>query len=223
MSLHSLVLYGCAAAVVLPGTRLVMARAGNGPAAPVRLLAALWLRPVPRAAAVLVGMMAAMAVVQTVVPGVVPALERDPHGPWWRVVTALLVQTSGWGQLVLNLAALAVVAAAAEHRLGALWMPVVFLLSGVTAHVVSAAGWSVHGGGDSVGICGLVGALATCYALRGRQRPLRWLSVLAPASGAVLCLVENNHGIGVLTGAALGAALALAPEVHRRQAVAVHP
>ncbi len=114
---------------------------------------------------VLVGVMTAMAVVQTVVPGVMPHLERAPHGPWWRVVTALLVQTSGWGQLAFNLAALAVVAPVAERRLGAVWMPVVFLLSGVAAHVVSTVGWSVHGGGDSVGICGLVGALATSYAL----------------------------------------------------------
>ncbi|AJT65358.3 hypothetical protein T261_3693 [Streptomyces lydicus] len=221
MNMHTLVLYGCAAAVIVPGTQLVMDQLGGRQVGPGRLLAALWRRPVPWAAAVLVGVMTAMAVVQTVAPGVMPHLERAPHGPWWRVVTALLVQTSGWAQLAFNLAALAVVAPAAERRLGAVWMPVVFLLSGVAAHVVSMAGWSVHGGGDSVGICGLVGALATAYTLSGRQRPLRLLSVLVPAAGAVLCLMENNHGIGVLTGVVLGAACALVPQGSREQAVAV--
>jgi rhomboid protease GluP len=91
----------------------------------------------------------------------------------------------------------------------------------VAAHVVSTAGWSVHGGGDSVGICGLVGALAGSCALSGRQRPLRLLSVLVPAAGAVLCLMENNHGIGVLTGVVLGAAFTLVPEGGRERAMAV--
>ncbi|MFI9048410.1 hypothetical protein [Streptomyces sp. NPDC053427] len=97
----------------------------------------------------------------------------------------------------------------------------VFLVSGVAAHVVSTGGWSVHGGGDSVGIHGLVGALATSYALSGRQRPLRLLSVLVPAAGAVLCVMENNHDIGLLTGVVLGAAFALVPEGSREQTVAV--
>jgi rhomboid protease GluP len=198
-----------------------MDQVGSEQAGPGRLLAELWRRPVPRAAAAMVGVMAAMAVVQTVAPGVMPHLERAPGGPWWRVLTALLVQTSGWVQLAFNLAALVVVAPAAERGLGAVWMPVVFLLSGVAAHWVSMAGWSVHGGGDSVGICGLVGALATSYALTGRHRPLRLLSVLVPAAGAVLCLLENNHGIGVLTGAALGAAFVCAPGGTRERAAAV--
>ncbi|WP_405693029.1 rhomboid family intramembrane serine protease [Streptomyces sp. NBC_01185] len=220
MSLHTVVLYGCAAAVVVPGTRLVMDQVEGRRSGPGGLLAALWRRPVPRAAAVLVGVMAAMAVVQTAVPGVMPHLERDPHGPWWRVVTALLVQTSGRGQLALNLAALAVVAPAAERRLGAVWMPVVLVLSGVVAHGVSTAGWSVHGGGDSVGICGLVGALAASCALTGRRRPLRLVSLLVPAAGVVLCVAENNHGAGVVTGAVLGAALALVPEARSGRTVA---
>ncbi|MFE9388713.1 rhomboid family intramembrane serine protease [Streptomyces sp. NPDC006784] len=208
MNAHTLALYGCAAAVVVPGTRLITARPEGRPAGPGRLLAALWRRPVPRAAAVLMGVMVAMAVVQSTAPDVLPHLERAPDGPWWRAATALLVQTSGWPQLTFNLAALAVVAPAAERSLGTVQTPVVFLLSGVAAHVVSMAGWSVRGGGDSVGICGLVGALAVVYALDGRQRPLRYLSVLVPTAGAVLCLLENNHGIGVLTGVLSGAVAA---------------
>ncbi|MFI7241624.1 rhomboid family intramembrane serine protease [Streptomyces qinglanensis] len=208
MNTHTLALYGCAAAVVVPGTRLITARPEGQQAGPGRLLADLWRRPVPRAAAVLTGVMVAMAVVQSAAPDVIPHLERAPHGPWWRAATALLVQTSGWPQLAFNLAALAVVAPAAERGLGTVRTLVVFLLSGSAAHVVSMAGWSVHGGGDSVGVCGLVGALAAAYALDGRRRPLRYLSVLVPTAGAVLCLLENNHGIGVLTGVLLGAVAA---------------
>ncbi|WP_432101913.1 rhomboid family intramembrane serine protease [Streptomyces sp. bgisy091] len=201
MYTHTLALYACAAAVVLPGTRMIVEQLGNDRLGPRQLLVALW-RPTPKAAAVLVGVMAAMAVVQAVAPGVVPRLERSPDGASWRVVTALLVQTSGWGQLVFNLAALVVVAAAAERRLGSVWMPVVFLLSGVAAHWVSTLGWSVYGGGDSVGVCGLVGALAAYHALTTRHL----LVLLVPVSGVVLCLMQNNHGIGVLSGVVLGAA-----------------
>ncbi|MEU3777727.1 rhomboid family intramembrane serine protease [Streptomyces sp. NPDC032472] len=236
MNVHVVVLYFCAAAVVLPGSQLIVAlagtgtgtqtRTGTGPgkgaeqAPPVRLAAALWGRPRPWASAVLCGLMATMAVIQTLAPAVMPHLERVPDGEWWRAVTALLVQTSGWGQLGFNLAALAVVAPAAERRLGGLLMLAVFLASGIVAQAVSMAGWSVHGGGDSVGICGLVGALAVECALgRGqRPRPLRLLSLLVPAAGVVLCLLENNHGMGLLAGSAAGVAVVLlAPESRERR------
>ncbi|MEU6895581.1 rhomboid family intramembrane serine protease [Streptomyces sp. NPDC046557] len=207
MTLHAVVLYACAVAVVLPGTQLVMAAVTVGvrPAGPLRLLSMLWGRPRPVAAGVLVAVMVAMALVQTLVPAVIPALERVPEGGWWRALTALLVQTSGWGQLVFNLVALAVIAPAAERRLGPVLMLAVFLLSGVAAQAVSMAGWSVHGGGDSVGICGLVGALATVCGRDPGERTLRVLSPLVPVAGVVLVLVENNHGMGIVVGAAAGA------------------
>ncbi|MFF4182191.1 hypothetical protein ACFYZ9_03290 [Streptomyces sp. NPDC001691] len=39
-------------------------------------------------------------------------MSPPPHGgaPWWRALTALLVQTSGWLQLTFDLAAIVVIA-----------------------------------------------------------------------------------------------------------------
>lgn len=206
MNMHTVSLYGCAAAVVAPGLPLLATLAGEGDRRqappPVALLRA-WRRPVPRAAAVLVAVMVVLGVVQTAVPGTVDALARQPHGAWWRAVTALLVQSSGWFQLLFNLAALAVGAPVAERRFGAWRTVLVLAMSGVAAQAVSMAGWSPRGGGDSVAICGLVGALASWYAVRGGGA-LRWAALAVPAAGLVLCLLADNHGVGLLVGCALG-------------------
>ncbi|WP_052713566.1 rhomboid family intramembrane serine protease [Streptomyces katrae] len=212
MDMHTVSVYGCAAAVVVPGIQVLAALAAEGQERtppPLALLRA-WRRPVPRVASVLVAAMVLLGVVQTVVPATVEALEREPHGPWWRAVTALAVQSSGWFQLLLNLAALVVVAPVAERQFGAWRTGLVFAASGVAAQSVSMAGWSPRGGGDSVAICGLVGALAAWYAVRGGTTALRWAALAVPAAGLGLCLLTNNHGVGLLVGCALGLGIALA-------------
>ncbi|MFI6471913.1 rhomboid family intramembrane serine protease [Streptomyces sp. NPDC050516] len=209
MTLHTVILYGCAAAVVVPGTKLIQAEAGGRRVSPAELLRVLWRRPVPWVAAAMVALMVAMAVVQTAAPSVMDHLQREPGAPWWRAVTALLVQTSGWVQLTFNLAAIVVIAPVAQRRLGPVWMPLVFLASGATAQAVSMAGWSPTGGGDSVALCGLLGALATTQLLRPAPMPARLLPLLIPVAGLLLCTLSNNHGVGLLAGCALGAPLAV--------------
>ncbi|MFI1204137.1 rhomboid family intramembrane serine protease [Streptomyces sp. NPDC020883] len=211
MNMHSVLLYGCAAVVIVSGIRLLVTLAAKGrdETPPPLALLRTWRRPVPRAAVGLVATMAVLGVAQVVVPAMIDALERHPHGAWWRAVTALMVQSSGWPQLLFNLAALAVVAPVAERHFGPWRMLLVFATSGVTAQAVSMAGWSLQGGGDSVAICGLVGALATWYAVRGSVVALRRVAPLIPAAGLVLCLLTNNHGMGLLVGCALGAGLAI--------------
>ncbi|MEV6046311.1 rhomboid family intramembrane serine protease [Streptomyces xanthochromogenes] len=206
MTLHTVILYGCAAAVVLPGVRIVQAEADGRRVSPAALLRVLWRRPVPWTAAAMVAVMTAMAVVQTAAPSVVDHLQREPGAPWWRAVTALLVQTSGWVQLAFNLAALLAIAPVAQRVLGPVRMPLVFLASGVAAQAVSMAGWSPTGGGDSVAVCGLIGALSISHARHPGPGPTRLL--LIPAAGLVLCVLGNNHGVGVLAGFVLGAPLA---------------
>ncbi|MFD9335020.1 rhomboid family intramembrane serine protease [Streptomyces sp. NPDC060028] len=123
-------------------------------------------------------------------------------------MTALTVQSSGWFQLLFNLAALAVVVPVAERELGSWALLLVFAVSGVSAQTVSMAGWRPRGGGDSVAICGLVGALVTWYALCGSVVSLRRVVLLIPAADLVLCLLANNHGAGLAVGCALGFGLA---------------
>ncbi|WP_189304902.1 rhomboid family intramembrane serine protease [Streptomyces albospinus] len=163
----------------------------------------------------LFAVMAVMAVVQYAVPAAVNDLMRQPgalsNGQWWRAGTALLVQSSGITQIALNLPALLVVGAVAESALGRWRTLAVFLTSGVLAHVVSLADWSPRGGGDSVAICGLLGALAVTCLLRGNALGLTfkdsWYALIVPAAGLFLCLVHNNHGAGLLAGCLLGLAI----------------
>lgn len=216
LSNHTVVVYACAAAVMAPGFQLLVELAATtgsrgGPVSLLDTARKIWSRPVPTVALGLVMVMAVMAVVQTVYPSIIGMLERDPHGGWWRCVTALLVQSSGWVQLGFNLPALIVVAPVAARVLGSWQTLIVYLVAGITSHVVSTAGWAPHGAGNSVAICGLVGALAVGYTLRGARLALRLLVLLIPAAGVALCLVANNHGIGLVVGCAFGALLAVVP------------
>ncbi|RKT19674.1 membrane associated rhomboid family serine protease [Streptomyces sp. 1114.5] len=240
MSPHEIGLYASAAVVVGVGLRtLVVAGAGpDGPAGggagaggaavggaaaggPGEVLAvvrgALARRPWVTIA--LFAVMAVMAVVQYAVPAAVDDLMRQPgalsDGQWWRAGTALLVQSSGLGQIAFNLPALLVIGAVAETVLGWWRTLAVFLVSGVLAHVVSLAGWSPRGGGDSVAVCGLLGALAVVCLLRGNVRgtvpgpglKAHWYLLLVPAAAVFLCALRNNHGAGLLVGCLLGLVL----------------
>ncbi|GHF83320.1 hypothetical protein GCM10018790_71220 [Kitasatospora xanthocidica] len=227
MSPHEIGLYASAAVVVGVGLRtLVLAGSGaGGPAAggpsaggPGEVLAVVRtaLARRPWATFALFTVMAVMAVVQYAVPAVVEDLMRQPDalhdGQWWRAGTALLVQSSGLVQIAFNLPALLMIGAVAETVLGWWRTLAVFLVSGVLAHVVSLAGWAPRGGGDSVAVCGLLGALAvTCLrrgSLRGPGLKAGWYLLLVPAAAVFLCALRNNHGAGLLAGCLLGLLLA---------------
>ncbi|MEE1787798.1 rhomboid family intramembrane serine protease [Streptomyces sp. SP17BM10] len=218
MSPHAIGLYASAAVVVGVGLRTLVlvggaAGDGGGPGEVAAVVRAAWARR-PWVTSALFVVMAVMAVVQSVAPSVIGELERRPgaltDGQWWRAGTALLVQSSGWAQIAMNLSALLVIGAVAESVLGRGWTLAVFLGSGVAAHVVSLAGWSPDGGGDSVAICGLLGALAVGCLLRGRWQA-SWFVLLVPACGLFLCLMRNNHGAGLTAGCLLGLVCAPRP------------
>lgn len=145
-SVHTIVVYLCLAAVLIPGSQVLMALATSERVPPLVLLRRIWARPVPWVALGLVVLLTVMAVVQVAHPAVIDELRRQPGGGWWRNVTALFVQTDGWVQIIFNMAALVVVAPIAERMFGPLITLGVYLVAGVAAQWVSSAGWSVHGG-----------------------------------------------------------------------------
>ncbi|HEY4457970.1 MAG TPA: rhomboid family intramembrane serine protease [Pseudonocardiaceae bacterium] len=224
-------LYVCAAAVVTAGIQVIgaayPAERSAGPVTPdrlVRVAIAAWRRPAWLTGAFLL-VTIVLSILQWPFPAVLHALERDPDamasGQWWRLVTAQFVQSSGLVQTVVNLPALALVGAVAETVLGRGRWLLVYLASGIAANAVSAVGWAPTGAGTSVFICGLVGALATSYLIGATDWTLpRLLAPLAPLAGIVLCLLANNHGIGLLTGSVLGALLSLrrTPELRTARA-----
>jgi membrane associated rhomboid family serine protease len=91
-----------------------------------------------------------------------------PHlrtGQWWRVVTPVLVQPSGWGQLVFNLLGIAVIGAALQRRLGWAAWSLIYLAGGPGTIAVYIA-WHPGdtGGGSSAAVAALIGALGVLLA-----------------------------------------------------------
>ncbi len=226
LNTHEVELYASAAVVFGAGKPLLTALSGTRPEdrSPERLLSAIWSRR-PWATALVMVTMLVMIGLQYAVPGLADRLTRQPgaldDGQWWRVFTALFIQSSGLVQIVVNVAALAVAGPIAERVFGPGRWLLVFFGSGVVANVLSEQGWGRHGGGDSVAICGLVGALAMTCLLRVRElgqdggadlgedpKRLRQLALAIPAAGAFLCAIHNNHGAGLLTGCVLGLVIA---------------
>ncbi|NLE78032.1 MAG: rhomboid family intramembrane serine protease [Rhodococcus sp.] len=160
------------------------------------------------------------SVLQAVVPSLLDFFERDPaqirDGQWWRILTSALVQDGGLFGTVANLAVLAVVAPIAVQFWGA-WRAVVLLVLGqVIFGLLTAFVFPSVGAGNSAATftlaASMVGVVVTAHASRRE---------LCLAAGVVLCgvllvLVDDAHGLAVLTGTMLGAALAIiVPPSHR--------
>jgi len=81
-------------------------------------------------------------------------------GQWWRIITPVLVQPDGWGQLVLNLLGVVVVGAALERRTSRSCWALTYLLGGVGSIVVISTWHPTDlGGGSSDAVAALIGAL----------------------------------------------------------------
>ncbi|SEM33719.1 rhomboid family intramembrane serine protease [Streptacidiphilus jiangxiensis] len=221
---HEIELYASAAVVFGAGKPLLTALSGTRreQRSPVQIMSAIWGRK-PWVTAVVLVTMLVMIALQYTVPGLSDHLTRQPgalqDGQGWRVITALFIQSSGLVQIVVNVPALAVAGPIAERVFGRVRWLLIYFGSGVVANIASEEGWSPHGGGNSVAICGLVGALAaTCLLRADRIGPapvhapqrIRLLALAVPAAGVFLCAIRNNHGAGLLTGCALGLVIAAA-------------
>ena len=112
---------------------------------------------------------------QQVHPGLVQALQRDPAGLQWsncyRVLTAMLIQSDGWGQAVFNLISLVFFGVVVEWvRPRWAWLAL-YLGAGVVGQLLGYA-WEPPGGGNSVAVCGLVGAVITMMLLGRPEVPM---------------------------------------------------
>ncbi|MEV4107032.1 rhomboid family intramembrane serine protease [Nonomuraea sp. NPDC049695] len=123
----------------------------------------------PYATAATFAITAVPSLLQFVIPGLEPALMRDPAairgGEWWRLVTALVVQDGGlWGTL-FNLASLAVLGYCAERSFGpARWLAL--YAAGALAGEISGYLTNDPGAGNSIAVCGLAAGLALAAAER---------------------------------------------------------
>jgi membrane associated rhomboid family serine protease len=126
--------------------------------------------------------------VQLSVPGVLERFERTPaglHGEWWRTVTALFVQDGGIAGTVSNLLFLVLVGTVAEQVLtGPRWLLHYFGVGLATEFVGYL--WQPVGGGNSIAICGLTGAVALALWRRDSRLPSWSAAVTVLWCGALL-------------------------------------
>ena len=161
---------------------------------------------------------AAVSIVGLVAEPVLLALRRDAvalsAGQLWRLLTSLLVQDGGVPGTVFNLLGLLLVGMAAERRFRARAWVAAYLVGGLTGELVGWAGWQPVGGGNSVGVCGLAGALAVAV-LRDTRPPGR-LETVAPATWATALTASTLTGFAPAAAAvATGLAVSTAPRVAR--------
>lgn len=202
----------------------------------------MWLRErvglrFPVTTAVVFAVTAATNAVQFAVSGMLPAWQRTPaglHGQWWRTATSLFVQDGGVFGAVVNLGFLLVLGTLAEQilRPGG-WLGCYFG-AGLVGELAGYA-WQPDGGGNSVAVCGLAGALVVAL-LRGARLPattpvpvLYWCGVLLATityplvavglAAGMLCQVGLARGLPVnrpaaLAAVAAGLVLAAARNIH---------
>ncbi|MGH3911283.1 MAG: rhomboid family intramembrane serine protease [Pseudonocardiaceae bacterium] len=199
---------------------------------------------VPAVTAVVFGVTATTSVLQFVFPAMLVALRRDPqglHGEWWRTFTALFVQDGGPVGTISNLAFLLVIGTLAEQVLSTRRWLICYFGAGVAGELAGYV-WQPQGAGNSVGICGLAGALIVALLLSDERMPrvapmflmywcgallglLFWPGIVLGVAGAVLAQIAGGRGLPVgrpvaMAAAVVAAVLLAARDIHGAALVA---
>jgi membrane associated rhomboid family serine protease len=167
------------------------------------------MRKPPLLTALFLGTTVLLTCLRDVLPGLVPALRRDPSGllsgQVWRVLSPVLVQADPVGITITVFILVAVVGTAVEARYGhRRWL--VLYLTGALAGEAAGYAFQPHGTGTSVAGCGLLGGLLVLW-LRDGNLPQRFWAVALLALAVVDAAFRDVHGPAVLAGAAVATLL----------------
>jgi membrane associated rhomboid family serine protease len=131
------------------------------------------------------------------------ALERTPAitHEWSRFITPVFINPEGALQIVLNFAGIALLGALIERRFSALrWLMIYF--GSAFAGELAGHAWKPIGGGSSVGVAGLLGAVAALIAYS--RAPQARIGAAVIVFGAItLTYFRDLHGPPILIGCAL--------------------
>lgn len=142
--------------------------------------------------------------------GLLGSLERSPagmQGQWWRAGTSLFVQDGGVFGAVSNLLFLLAIGVAAEQVVTRRRWLVHYFGAGVLSEFVGYA-WQPTGGGNSIAVCGLAGALALRAGdpqlpVWAPQVVLTWCGVLAATAGSGSMATGIAVGVAAVIGVAV--------------------
>ncbi|MDQ2814117.1 MAG: rhomboid family intramembrane serine protease [Actinomycetota bacterium] len=154
----------------------------------------------PVLTAVVCGITLAVSMAALASPALMRLFVRNaPHlrtGQWWRAVTPVLVQPSGWGQLAFNLLGIAVIGAALQRRLGWASWSLIYLAGGPGTIAIYIA-WHPGdtGGGSSAAVAALIGALAVLLAAGTDLGALEWFAQLYSVFFAVYLTALELGGV----------------------------
>lgn len=166
----------------------------------------------PRVAVVLWLVVAVPSLLQIVFPAALEALERDParirDHQWWRIVTSATVQDGGLLGTVVSLAVLAWVAPLAVLVWGGLRAVLLFAAGQIIFGLFTAFVFPSSGAGPSGATLALAASVAGLVVMQSPERRDLAMSIGVLVSGVALVAVDDAHGLAVLTGVLLGAALA---------------
>ncbi|MFE5705527.1 rhomboid family intramembrane serine protease [Rhodococcus koreensis] len=166
----------------------------------------------PRTAVVLWLLIAVPSLLQIVVPAVLDALERDPDQirdhQWWRIFTSVAVQDGGVAGTVVNLLVLAWVAPLAVRVWGGVRAVLLFVASQIIFGLFTAFLFPSPGAGNSGATLALAASFAGLVVMQSKEWWVLAASGGIVLAGVLLVVVDDAHGLAVLTGALLGAALA---------------
>ncbi len=158
--------------------------------------------PAPRRTltAVVCGVTLAVSVAALASPTLMSLFVRNlPHlrsGQWWRAVTPVMVQPSGWGQLVFNLLGIAVVGAALQRHLSWVGWWLVYMAGG-SGTIALYVAWHPGdtGGGSSAAVAALIGALAVLSVAGPELGARAWYAQLYSVFFAVYLTVLQLAGV----------------------------
>ena len=158
----------------------------------------------PFVSILIIGVTALITGLQFLFPEVLADFRRNREallaGEWWRMVTPLLVQSSGWWQCCVNGVGAVVVCPLAEKFYGKKLLALYFI-PGILGEIF-AYFWSPNGAGSSLGIAGVVGGLFAFIFFRRQEisRLTRLFAIFGIISAVLLSFSRDNHGPPMLIG-----------------------
>ncbi|QIG39451.1 rhomboid family intramembrane serine protease [Microbacterium sp. 4R-513] len=125
-------------------------------------------------------------------------------GQWWRILSSVLVQGSGWGQYLFNTVGLVVVGAAVEKTRGSIQWVAGVVVAQVGASLAALA-WTpgVPDSGSSLFVSGLVGMLSVTWFVK----PVQWAALAAGYQVFFVWYLAVLALFGPLAGAVVGSVL----------------